>query len=92
MRAYSRNAAFIVRVYPDPNDEPLEWTEIFEVIDTATDLEVVSDAEVRDHPEVPLGDDARDRVLQRLMFRRRGEWRQDGKAAEADVVPIDQET
>ncbi|MFJ4700628.1 hypothetical protein ACIP5N_21380 [Streptomyces sp. NPDC088768] len=76
-----------VHVYPDPQDEA-PWLENFEVSDTATDDMLDSDADVRDHPEVPLSDERRDAVLARMGYRRTGPWAHDGERADADVTAI----
>ena len=71
-----------VYVFPHP-DEKVPWVEIFEVWDG--DTLVTDEAEVRDHPEVPLTDEQRDRVLQRMRYGRTNDWKGDGDRAETEV-------
>ncbi|MFD6334844.1 hypothetical protein ACFWGI_35445 [Streptomyces niveus] len=74
-----------VYVYPEPGDG-LPWCEIFEV--SLGEDQVISDTEIRDHPEAPLSDEERDAVLSRLLYRRTGPWARDNddESASAPVV------
>ncbi|RNG26379.1 hypothetical protein EEJ42_15115 [Streptomyces botrytidirepellens] len=76
-----------VYAYPDPQDA-VPTTDVFEVEDHDIDRKLASDAEVRDHPEVPLTDGQRDIVVTRLGFRRTSPWVVDGDRASADVAPL----
>ncbi|MEU3401356.1 hypothetical protein [Streptomyces filamentosus] len=75
----------MVLIYPYPTD-PVEPTgDVFEVHD-ATGRVVVSDTEVRDHPEVPLTLVQRDAVVRRLGYVRTGPWSEEaGGQAQAPV-------
>jgi hypothetical protein len=74
----------VVRMYPDPTGV-VPTGDVFEVHD-ATGRELVSDAEVRDHPEVPLTLVQRDAVVRRLGYVRTGPWtEEDNGRAQAPV-------
>jgi len=79
---------YSVHVYPDPQEGRIPWTEIFEVTDTSTGDVAISDGEVRDHPEVPLAEEQRDRVLSQLGYRRVGPWRAEAGGMTAVAEPL----
>ncbi|MFF8617159.1 hypothetical protein [Streptomyces sp. NPDC015350] len=77
------SSACRVLVYPMPEERPV-FTEIFEVTDD--DEVVLSEGEVREHPEVPLSVERRDEVLARMGFMRVGPWDEEGnERAQAPV-------
>ncbi|MEW5627181.1 hypothetical protein AB1388_11500 [Streptomyces hydrogenans] len=75
----------MVLMYPDPTDPVGPTGDVFEVHD-ATGRVLVSDTEVRDHPEVLLTLVQRDAVVRRLGYVRTGPWSEEaGGQAQAPV-------
>ncbi|MFB9608669.1 hypothetical protein ACFFTQ_37525 [Streptomyces roseofulvus] len=75
----------MVFMYPDPTDPVGPMGDVFEVHDAAGRV-LVSDTEVRDHPEVPLTLVQRDAVVRRLGHVLTGPWSEEaGGRAHAPV-------
>lgn len=84
------NMPLTAHMYPTPT-EPVGWCVVFEVVDHNGDV-LIDDAEVPEHPEVPLTIEQRDAVLARMGYSRLGAWTdgEDGTAT-APVQPTEWE-